>query len=54
MFGKTVTSLVHFTLFSGVEINAQILTEEKSARQSEKLISLSKYVQKYPQGWKKD
>ncbi|TRU87226.1 MAG: tetratricopeptide repeat protein [Microcystis novacekii Mn_MB_F_20050700_S1] len=53
MFGKTVTSLVHFTLFSGLEINAQILTEEKSARQSEKLISLSKYVQKYPQGWKK-
>ncbi|AFZ58904.1 tetratricopeptide repeat protein [Anabaena cylindrica FACHB-243] len=34
-------------------MNAYLLVEENLARQKQKLITLSKYVQKYPQGWKK-
>ncbi|MBD2387261.1 tetratricopeptide repeat protein [Cylindrospermum sp. FACHB-282] len=34
-------------------MNAHLVVEEKPARQQQKLITLSKYVQKYPQGWKK-
>jgi tetratricopeptide (TPR) repeat protein len=34
-------------------MNAHLVLEEKPARQKQKLITLSKYVQKYPQGWKK-
>ncbi len=34
-------------------MNAHLVVEEKPARLEQKLITLSKYVQKYPQGWKK-
>ncbi|MBK1986025.1 tetratricopeptide repeat protein [Sphaerospermopsis aphanizomenoides BCCUSP55] len=34
-------------------MNAHLVVEEKSARQKQKVITLSQYVQKYPQGWKK-
>ncbi|MBD2490797.1 lipopolysaccharide assembly protein LapB [Aulosira sp. FACHB-615] len=53
MPGNLITSLVQFTQFSGLELNAHLVLEEKPARQKQKLITLSKYVQKYPQGWKK-
>lgn len=54
MSGNTATSLVQFSQFSGVEMNANLIVSEKLARQQQKLITLSKYVEKYPQGWKKD
>jgi hypothetical protein len=50
MSGNIATSLVQFTQFSGLELNAHLVVEEKSARQKQKLITLSQYVQKYPQG----
>ena len=53
MSGNIATSLVQFIQFSGLELNAYLVVEEKSARQKQKLITLSQYVQKYPQGWKK-
>jgi tetratricopeptide (TPR) repeat protein len=34
-------------------MNAHLVVEEKPARLEQKLITLSNYVQKYPQGWKK-
>ncbi|MBD2602941.1 tetratricopeptide repeat protein [Scytonema hofmannii FACHB-248] len=34
-------------------MNAHLVLEEKPARLEQKLITLSKYVDKYPQGWKK-
>ncbi|MGB5595899.1 MAG: tetratricopeptide repeat protein [Crocosphaera sp.] len=34
-------------------MNAHLILEEKSARLEQKIITLSKYCQKYPQGWKK-
>ncbi|MBW4506274.1 MAG: tetratricopeptide repeat protein [Scytonematopsis contorta HA4267-MV1] len=34
-------------------MNAHLVVEEKPARKEQKLITLSNYVQKYPQGWKK-
>ncbi len=53
MSGNLVTSLVQFTQLSGLEMNAHLVVEEKPARLEQKLITLSKYVEKYPQGWKK-
>ncbi|HLP88775.1 MAG TPA: tetratricopeptide repeat protein [Nostocaceae cyanobacterium] len=34
-------------------MNFHLVIEERTARQDQKLITLNKYVQKYPQGWKK-
>jgi tetratricopeptide (TPR) repeat protein len=53
MSGNLATYLVQFTQLSGLEMNAHLVLEEKPARLEQKLITLSKYVQKYPQGWKK-
>ncbi|HLO88111.1 MAG TPA: tetratricopeptide repeat protein [Nostocaceae cyanobacterium] len=53
MSGNLTTSLVQFYQPSGLEMNFHLFSEEKIARQEQKLISLSKYIQKYPQGWKK-
>ncbi|MCC5615137.1 tetratricopeptide repeat protein [Nostoc sp. CHAB 5836] len=53
MSGNLATFLVQFTQFSGLEMNAHLVVEEKPARQQQKLVTLSKYIQKYPQGWKK-
>lgn len=46
-------SLLQFTDSSGIKMNAQLFVEHKSAREQQKIISLNKYVKKYPQGWKK-
>ncbi|MCV3216121.1 tetratricopeptide repeat protein [Plectonema radiosum NIES-515] len=53
MSGNFATFLLQFTQFSGLEMNAHLVLEEKPARLEQKLITLSKYVHKYPQGWKK-
>ncbi len=53
MPGKPTTSLVQFCQSSGIQMNFHLVLEKKSARQEQKLITLNKYVQKYPQGWKK-
>jgi tetratricopeptide (TPR) repeat protein len=53
MSGNLTTSLVQFFQSSGLEMNAHLVLEEKPARQQQKLVTLTKYVQKYPQGWKK-
>jgi tetratricopeptide (TPR) repeat protein len=53
MSGNFATFLLQFTQFSGLEMNAHLVVEEKPARLEQKLITLSKYVDKYPQGWKK-
>ncbi len=53
MSGNIAPSLVQLTQFSGLEMNAHLVLEKKSARQEQKLTTLSQYVQKYPQGWKK-
>ncbi|MEH1906051.1 MAG: tetratricopeptide repeat protein [Nostoc sp.] len=51
---KNLTALlVQFSQPSGVEMNAYLLLDEKPARQDQKLKTLSKYMQQYPQGWKK-
>ncbi|MFM9156666.1 MAG: tetratricopeptide repeat protein, partial [Dolichospermum sp.] len=34
-------------------MNVQLFIAEKSARQQQKIIALNKYIEKYPQGWKK-
>jgi tetratricopeptide (TPR) repeat protein len=53
MPGKFVTSLVQFFQSSELQMNFNLVLEEKSTRQEQKLITLNKYVQKYPEGWKK-
>ncbi|MCL1466592.1 tetratricopeptide repeat protein [Argonema galeatum] len=53
MSGNLTTSLVKFCQSSGLTMNVSIILEEKPTRQEQKFITLSKYVQKYPQGWKK-
>ena len=53
MSGHFYTSLLQLCQSSGLEMNVHLFLEEKPARQEQKLNTLSKYVQKYPQGWKK-
>ena len=53
MSGKLATYLVQFPQPSGVEMNVHLVLDEKPTRQDQKLKTLSKYIQKYPQGWKK-
>ncbi|MCE2905291.1 MAG: tetratricopeptide repeat protein [Anabaena sp. CoA2_C59] len=53
MSGSLTTSLVQFTDSSGIKMNAQLLIAEKSARKQQKIITLNKYIEKYPQGWEK-
>ena len=53
MPGHFATSLVQFYQSSGLEMNVDLFLEEKPTRQEQKLSTLSKYVQNYPQGWKK-
>jgi tetratricopeptide (TPR) repeat protein len=47
------TSLVQLCESSGLEMNVHLAFKEKPTRQEQKIITLSKYVQKYPEGWKK-
>ncbi|BAY28908.1 tetratricopeptide TPR_2 repeat protein [Nostoc carneum NIES-2107] len=53
MSRKLITHLVQFSQPSGVALNAHLVLESKPTRQDQKLKTLSKYVQQYPQGWKK-
>jgi Tetratricopeptide repeat. len=53
MSGYFATSLVQFCKSSGLEMNVHLFLEQKPTRQEQKLNTLNKYVQKYPQGWKK-
>ncbi|MEH2246048.1 tetratricopeptide repeat protein [Nostoc sp.] len=53
MSGNLATYLVQFPQSSGVEMNVHLVLDEKPTRQDQKLKTLSKYIQKYPQGWKK-
>ncbi|MEH1893557.1 MAG: tetratricopeptide repeat protein [Nostoc sp.] len=53
MSGNLATYLVQFPQPSGVEMNVHLVLDEKPTRQDQKLKTLSKYIQKYPQGWKK-
>lgn len=48
-----ITYLVPIAQPSGVEMNAHLILEDTPTRQEQKLKTLSKYVQKYPSGWKK-
>ncbi|MEH2191519.1 MAG: tetratricopeptide repeat protein [Nostoc sp.] len=53
MVGNLATYLVQSSQSSGVDINIHLVLDEKPSRQDQKLKTLTKYVQKYPQGWKK-
>ena len=53
MSRNTTTRLVQFAQPSGVELNAYPILDEKLTRPHQKLKTLSKYVQRYPTGWKK-
>ena len=53
MPGILTTSLVQLTQPSGLKMNVQLFIAAKSARQQQKIITLNKYIEKYPQGWKK-
>ncbi len=53
MSRNTATCLVQLAQPSGVELNAQLVLDQKPTRQDQKLKTLSQYVQKYPSGWKK-
>lgn len=53
MSGRITASLVQLNQSSGLELNFYIDLKEKITRKDQKFISLQKYVQKHPQGWKK-
>ncbi|XWK86696.1 MAG: tetratricopeptide repeat protein [Phormidium sp.] len=53
MSGHFSPSLVKFCQSSSLEMNVHLFLEQKPTRQEQKLNTLSKYVQNYPQGWKK-
>ncbi len=53
MSRNTELRLVSLTGFSGVELNAYLVLDEKPTRIDQKLKTLSEYVQRYPSGWKK-
>ena len=53
MPGILTASLVQLTQPSGLKMNVQLFIAAKSARQQQKIITLNKYIEKYPQGWKK-
>ena len=53
MFRNTSPRLVKLSQPSELELNVQLVSERKSTRQEQKLKTLTKYVQRYPSGWKK-
>ncbi|MFN6537394.1 MAG: tetratricopeptide repeat protein [Nostoc sp. EkiNYC01] len=53
MSKNLATLLVQFSQPSAVEMNAYLLSDEKPTTQDQKLKTLSKYMQQYPQEWKK-
>lgn len=48
-----IPCLVKLSRPSVIELNVQLFLEGKSRRQEQKLQSLTKYIQRYPSGWKK-
>lgn len=50
---NTTSCLVPLNQSSGVELNVQLVLDEKLSRQKQKLKTLIQYVQEYPSGWKK-
>ena len=53
MSRKTFTRLVNLSQPSGIEVNINLVLAEKPVREEQKLKTLTKYVQRYPSGWKK-
>ena len=53
MSRNTATCLVQVSQPNDITLNAQLVLEQKPARQQQKLKTLTKYVQTYPSGWKK-
>ena len=53
MSRNTSPCLVQVAHPDGIILNAQLILEQKPARQQQKLKTLTKYVQTYPSGWKK-
>ena len=53
MFRNTRPCLVKLSQPSAMELNVQLILENKSTRQEQKLKTLTKYVRRYPSGWKK-
>ncbi len=50
---NTELRVVSIAQSSGVELNANLILDEKTTRIDQKLKTLSEYVQQYPSGWKK-
>lgn len=53
MSSTFATSLVQLCASSGLEMNVHLVFKEKPTRLEQKILTLSKYIQKYPEGWKK-
>jgi tetratricopeptide (TPR) repeat protein len=53
MSRNTITYLVQLAQSSGVEMNAHLVADRRPTRQQSKLKTLSQYIQRHPQGWKK-
>lgn len=50
---KTISCVLSIIQSSGVEINIDLVLDEKPTRTNQKIKTLSQYVQQYPSGWKK-
>lgn len=50
---KTISSVLSIIRSSGMEINIDLVLDEKPTRTNQKIKTLSQYVQQYPSGWKK-
>ena len=53
MSRKIFTRLVNLSQPSGIEVTINLVLAEKPVREEQKLKTLTKYVQRYPSGWKK-
>ena len=53
MSRKIFTRSVNISQSSGTEISVNLFLPQKPTREEQKLITLIKYVQQYPSGWKK-
>ncbi|MDJ0714623.1 MAG: tetratricopeptide repeat protein [Prochloraceae cyanobacterium] len=53
MSRKIFTRLINLSQASGIEVNINLVLAEKPVREEQKLKTLTKYVQRYPSGWKK-
>lgn len=53
MSRHTFTRSLTISQASGIEVNINLVLPEKPVREAQKLKTLTKYVQRYPSGWKK-